>query len=196
MGWDRIEYQESAPCACGKGRLTRTTYREEDDWSCSRSGSSEETIECHECAQKYHIEHLIRHFFQPKWEGNGTSDTTYLVENGYSIQHKTSVQKLYFCRLEDEIVAKYTKDELLQVIEEMSLVRFSTRLQLRSSLEIVSLYSKRYKKKSLQPIMAFLKDCVDRYDTFEWNPVTVEAYYADEKRLADEGQKRLILLSN
>ena len=191
MGWDRIEYQESAPCACGKGRLIRTTYQEDDDWNRSRFGSFGETVECPECAQKYHIEHLTRYYSQPKWDGDGISDTTYLVENGYSLQYKTSVAKLSFHRLEEEIVAQYTKEEIVQAINDMQTARFSTRLQLPSSQNIVVLYNRRYKKKSLQPITVFLNDCVEKYDTFKWNPVTVKQYYENENRLVQEGQIKL-----
>ena len=94
MSWDRIEYQEAASCACGKGRVIRTAYQEDDDWNRFRSGSFGEEIECSDCSKKYHIEHLIRHFFQYKWDGDGISDTTYLVENGYSLNHKTKVEKI------------------------------------------------------------------------------------------------------
>ena len=108
MSWDRIKYQEAASCACGKGRVIRTAYQEDDDWNRFRSGSFGEKIECPDCSKKYHLEHLIRHFFQYKWDGDGISDTTYLVENGYSLNHKTKVENLPIYGLEESFVAYRT----------------------------------------------------------------------------------------
>ena len=191
MSWDRIEYSEAAPCACGNGRLIRTTFQEDDDRNRSRSGSFGEKIECPDCSKKYHIEHLIRHFFQYKWDGDGISDTTYLVENGYSLNHKTKVENPLVSGLEESIVASFTKEELLQSLEEMKSAKFSTKLQLPSSKHIVSLYFKRYKKKSLPGIIEYLQTCISKYDSFKWNPDTVKEYYEKEKQLAADGQQKL-----
>ncbi len=191
MSWDRIEYQEAASCACGKGRVIRTAYQEDDDWNRFRSGSFGEEIECSDCSKKYHIEHLIRHFFQYKWDGEGISDTTYLVENGYSLNHKTKVENLPIYGLEERFVASFTKEELLKSLEEMQSVKYSTKLQLPSSKQIVALYFKRYKKKSLSGIVEYLQICISKYDSFKWNPNTVKEYYEKEKQLAADGQQKL-----
>ena len=190
MSWDRVEYKETAHCACGKGSLSRTTYQEDDDWNRSRYGYFGETIECPYCSKKYHIEHLIRHFFQYKWDGDGCSDTTYLVENGFSINQKTEIEELKYCSLKETVVAKYTKEELMAAVEEMKTARFSTRLQLPVSKEIVGMYNKRYKKKSLPAIINFLQECLSEYDSFKWNPNTVNDYMAHERELAEEGLKK------
>lgn len=191
MSWDRIEFQEAASCACGKGRVIRTAYQEDDDWNRFRSGSFGEKIECPDCLKKYHIEHLIRHFFQYKWDGDGISDTTYLVENGYTLNHKTSVNGLSVNGLEESIVATFTQKDLLQSLEEMKSAKYSTKLQLPSSKQIVSLYFKRYKKRSLSGIIDYLQACIEKYDSFKWNPNTVKEYYEKEKQLAADGQQKL-----
>ena len=191
MSWDRIEYQEAASCACGKGRVIRTAYQEDDDWNRFRSGSFGEEIECSDCSKKYHIEHLVRHFFQYSWDGDGISDTTYLVENGYTLKHKTSVDSIPVNGVEENIVASFTKDELMQALAEMKSAKFSTKLQLQSSKQIVSLYFKRYKKRSLPRIIEYLQICIDKYESFQWNPDTIKQYHEREKQLAAKGKQKL-----
>lgn len=131
---------------------------------------------------------MIRHFFQYKWDGDGTSDTTYLVENGYSLNHKTKVENLPIYGLEESFVASFTKEELLKSLEEMQSVKYSTELQLPSSKQIVALYFKRYKKRSLPGIIDYLQACREKYDSFKWNPDTVKKYYEKEKQLAAKGK--------
>lgn len=44
MSWERTEYKEVAPCACGKGTIVRLAYTEDDDWNRSRGGIINEKL--------------------------------------------------------------------------------------------------------------------------------------------------------
>ena len=191
MSWDRIEYIEVSSCACGQGRLLRKYYQEDDDWGRSRSGYADETIECPQCRGKYHIEHLVRHFFQHKWDGDGVSDTTYLVENGFSVKHNTEVQKIMLSKLDEEIVATTIKDDIVAVIAEMKEVKYSTRLHSPNAQRIAALYFKRYKVKALPEIINFLQGCVDRYESYKWNTSTMATYLESENERVEKNQSLL-----
>ena len=188
MSWDRIEHKEIAKCACGNGYLHRVAYTEADDWNRIRSGCYDETIQCDQCKNKYHIEHLIRHCFQPKWVGDGVIDKTYLVPNGQTLQYKTEVEKL-FLEFDESLVASYSKEELLIALEEMMSVKYSTHLKNRISIDIVNRYYKKYKKKSLRQISDLVSQCLDCYDDYQWNKESANRYYEDQQHLINKNKQ-------
>ena len=111
MSWERTEYKEVAPCACGKGTIVRLAYTEDDDWNRSRSGIINEKIACENCRTQYHIEHVIRHYSCPSWKGDGISDKAYLVPNSLTIPEQIS-EKHFSFNVEEEIVSIYSYDEI------------------------------------------------------------------------------------
>ena len=94
MSWERTEYKEVAPCACGKGTIVRLAYTEDDDWNRSRSGIINEEIACENCRTQYHIEPVIRHYSCPSWEGDGISAKAY--DNSDWIMKTSNVERFFF----------------------------------------------------------------------------------------------------
>lgn len=180
MRWERTEYKEVAPCACGKGTIVRLAYTEDDDWNRSRSGIINEKIACENCRTQYHIEHVIRHYSCPSWKGDGISDKAYLVPNSLTIPEQIS-EKHFSFNVEEEIVSIYSYDEIKAAKADMMKNKYSTRLELENSRRIVSIYEKRYKKKRLAPIIDMLCSIEQQYDKYEWTPEKIAAYRDAEK---------------
>lgn len=78
----------------------------------------------------------------------------------------------------------------MKALAEMKSAKFSTKLQLQSSKQIVSLYFKQYKKRSLPRIIEFLQICIDKYESFQWNPDTIKQYHEREEQLAAKGKQK------
>ena len=190
MSWDRFEFTEVAQCACGKGYVVRVAYTEDDDWNRSRSGIINEEIACENCRTQYHIEHVIRHYSCPSWEGDGISDKAYLVPNSLTIPEQISEEQILFT-VEEEIVSIYSCDEIHAVKADMTKNKYSTRLELENSRRIVSIYEKRYKKKRLAPIIDMLCSIEQQYDKYEWTPEKIAAYRDAEKAKIRENEEKI-----
>lgn len=190
MSWDRIEYMETAVCACGKGMIVRRAYIEDDDWNRSRSGIIEEEICCDDCKEKFHIEHYVKHYFCPPWKGNGIVDQTYLVPNDLTIPHALS-EKDFFFSVDEQIVASYRLEEISAAKADMIRNKYSTRLELESSQQIVALYAKKYKKRSLTPIVELLNNIENQYSKYEWTPQRLEDFRNNEKLKIQENEQAI-----
>ena len=175
--YDRIE---TATCACGNGTVTQHSYMEMDDWNRTRSGVYGQEIQCEECKSKYHIEHITKYFFQPKWKGDGTITNYYLVPNGKTAMLNTSTKHFVF-NFTENCVAYHTIAELKDIIKDMQTNKFSTRLALSASKEVHKAYYKRYHKKGLPALIYILQDCVLNYDTYEWTYEKLNAFKVEEK---------------
>lgn len=191
MSWDRIEYDEFAKCKCGKGKVIRHMYREEDDWNRTREECTSEKIDCPECSSKYHIEHHIRYYFCMPWDEDGISDRVFLVPNGIKIPAVKTERSFSFHELDKDIVASIAISEIKVAINDMKENRYTTRLKLDSSKAIVSLYQKRCKKKSLNLIVPFLEEIIQNYDNYEWTLEKIEAYRKIERESIAENKKEI-----
>ena len=157
MSWDTVyDRLEKSSCACGKGSVLRHSYMRMDDWNRTDDGYYGEEIQCDYCSKKYHIEHYIRHFFGPSWEGDGISDIPFLVPIGMSLKHDVSPKYFNF-GLDEKIVSSYEKRNIQAVIDDMSTNKYSTRLTLNESRDIVNLYYRTYRKRSLPNIIKLYK---------------------------------------
>lgn len=190
VSWDRTEYKEIAPCACGKGMVVRLAYTEEDDWNRSRSGIIGEKIKCENCCAQYHIEHVIRCYPCPKWDGDGVVDKAYLVPNSIYIPAKISEKRFDFS-IDEQIVSTFSYEEIYAARADMIKNRYSTRLELESSREIVSIYEKRYKKKKLVPIVDMLSCIEQRYDEYGWTQEKLAAYREEEKEMIGANEREI-----
>lgn len=190
MSWDRTEYKEIAPCACGKGMIVRLAYTEDDDWNRSRSGIVGEKIECENCCAQYHIEHVRRCCPCPKWDGDGVVDKAYLVPNSTNIPAKISEKRFDFS-IDEQIASTFSYEEIRAARADMIKNRYSTRLELKSSREIVSIYEKRYKKKKLVPIVDMLSSIEQRYDGYEWTAEKLIAYREKEKEVIRANEQEI-----
>ena len=195
MSWERMyDRKEQAVCACGEGFVERNSYREGDDWNRFREGVENEEIRCDKCAEKYHIEHWIKRYNCMPWEGDGIIDTTYLVPNGKTLNVQTEPKRLpfeCFVNFNEQAVALYSKEDLQAAIEDMKTNKFSTRLSLETSKELVSAYFKDKKSKKLANIIVALDLCTKNYDNFEWTYVKVKEFRKEEAKLLKENKKEL-----
>lgn len=190
MSWDRTEYVETAVCACGKGTVVRHAYREKDDWNREREKIISEKIYCDACEKKYHIEHYVRYFLQPLWEGDGVMDRAFLVPNNYTIPAEIS-ERIFRFDLDEQIVATYCLEEILSAKSDMIRNKFSTRLERQSSKEIVKLFAKKYKKRSLSLIVELLSQIESRYEDYKWTPLRMEEYRNQEKIRIKENEQAI-----
>ena len=190
MSWDRTEYVETAVCACGKGTIVRHAYREKDDWNREREKIISEKIYCDACEKKYHIEHYVRYFLQPLWEGDGVMDRAFLVPNNYTIPAEIS-ERIFRFNLDEQIVATYCLEEILSAKSDMIRNKFSTRLERQSSKEIVKLFAKKYKKRSLSLIVELLSQIESRYEDYKWTPLRMEEYRNQEKIRIKENEQAI-----
>lgn len=187
MSWERTEYKEVAPCACGKGTVVRLTYTEDDDWNRIRSGIISEKIECENCRIQYHIEHINQNCSCPNWE---IGVRTYLVPNSICFPVRIYEKHFHF-NIDEKIVSTYSSDEIRTVIADMIKNKYSTRLELKSSLEIVLLYESHYNKRRLVPIIDMLKKIEWQYDTYEWTSEKMKAYRKEEKERIQTNEQKI-----
>lgn len=188
MSWDRTEYTETAICACGKGTIVRLAYIEDDDWNRTRGGIISEEICCTECKKKFHIEHYIQHYFCPPWKGDGIIDRTYLVPNNFTIPSVLSEKNFCFS-VDEQIVANYYLEEISAAKADMIRNKYSTKLERKSSQDIVAWYEKRYKRRSLSPIVELLNNIESQYDHYEWTPQRLEEFRNNEKIKIQENKR-------
>ena len=191
MSWDIIEYDEFSNCACGKGKVVRHMQQRDDDWNRSETRCLGEEIHCADCAKKYHIEHHIRHYLCMPWKGDGISDRAFLVPNGISIPSYVGIRSFNFSEIDKKIASIYTLEEINASLNDMQTNKYTTRLQLKSSCEIVDLYYHRYKKKSLNLIKPVLETIIQNYDKYEWTPETITEYRTTEEKDLSKNNKAI-----
>lgn len=186
--------KEQAVCACGEGFVKRNSYQEGDDWNRFREGVENEEIRCGKCAEKYHIEHLVKRYNCMPWDGDGIIDTTYLVPNGKTINIQSEPKRLpfeCFVNFNEQAVALYSKEDLQAAIEDMKTNKFSTRLSLETSKNLVSAYLRDKKSKKLANIIKALDFCIENYDNFEWTFAKVKEFRKEEAKLLKDNEKEL-----
>ena len=191
MSWDSFEYDLSAKCACGNGIVIRHILQRDDDWNRSETRCLGEEIHCADCAKKYHIEHLIRHYFCMPWDGDGISDRAFLVPNGIHIPKYKEKRIFSFSRIDEQIAADVPLKDIKASINDMQTNKYTTRLELGSSREIVLLYQRRYKKKSLKMIIPVLETIIQNYDKYEWTPETITEYRITEEKELSKNNKEI-----
>ncbi len=181
MSWDRYEYDEQSPCACGKGRVIKHRYMEDDDWNRIRSGTLGYDIECPVCKNKYHVQSITRHYFCLPWKGSGVDTREYLVPVGVNLPSPIQESTIQTQTIEEDIASKFTVFELTKVLKDMNDSKYSTRVQLENSKTIVRMFERYEHYKSLSKIIPILQSVIQKYDTFQWHPDTVADYYRREE---------------
>lgn len=190
MSWDRFDYTEIALCACGNGNIIRHAYTEYDDWNRQRDGITSEEIKCDNCSHKYHIEHHVRYYQCHSWDGDGIVDKTYLVPNGITIPNELSKKDFHF-KLDEQIVSQFSLTEISAAKSDMLKNKYSTRLELQISRDIVELFFKEYKRRSLPPIIALLKDIENNYGHYEWTSERLKKYRNNEENQIAERKQAI-----
>lgn len=191
MSWNRIEYNEKAACACGEGYIIRHMYRDEDDWNRIRGGCKGIDIDCPECKAKYHIQTITRHFVQYSWDGDGISETVYLVPNGVTIPSTVEERCFSFSDFKENAVSTFTENQLREAYQDMLENKYSTRLQNDVSKKLVEKYYKRYKKKNLQSICVEIEEAIRNYHRYEWTPERILDYKNAEKERIKKNREEI-----
>lgn len=187
MSYDRMrEYLQQAPCACGKGIVVRTYYYEMNDWNQTREGYDNYHIQCDDCKSKYHIETTPSHYNCPRWDVDGIITDSFLVPLGKTLHLKSKLSRSFSYRFNDCCVSDYPLDVIKTVIADMKENKYSTRLTLDASKEIVDRYFRSYKKKSLPAIINILQECVDNYSSYEWTYEKMQEYKKELQKETDE----------
>ena len=148
-----------------------------------------EEICCDNCKTKFHIEHYVQTHFNSK-EGYVTYKKIYLVPNGKTIHLNISPKDFHF-RVDEEIVSRYSLDEIIQAKTDMQQNKFSTRLQLDISKNIVSLYYNYHRKKRLGNIINMLQSIEDNYNQYKWTPSTLKQFRNQEKIEIEKNSKQI-----
>lgn len=196
MSWDRIDYIAEVKCPCGRGIIQRKYYERWNDWNQHDGGIEEEKILCIDCSQKYHIEHIIKHFSCPKWDGDGVSDTTYCVPNDIRLNAFDMGKKNanMFYSFEEEIVSNFSKDELKYALDEMYVKKYSTRLNDDVSKKVMRCFELHFNTKRFRFYYETLKRIIEKYDeyikSYQCTKKQIDAFEQEEQgRLAKEKEK-------
>lgn len=180
MGWDRYNFDEQSSCACGKGKVIKHCYCEDDDRNRSRTGRTGVDIECPDCKLKYHYDSIIRHRYCPSWKGDGFYTHEYLVPIGLDIPKVIEERSYFGYNIDEKIVCSVTKSELQDIIKDMKENRYSTRVKMIQSKAIICICEKRLCTKSLNKIIPILQEIYNSYEQYQWNPDTIAKYKQQE----------------
>jgi len=96
--------------------------------------------------------------------------------------------------IDEQIVADYSLEEIAEAKADMIRNKYSTRLERKSSREIVKLYAKRYKKRSIPPIAKLLEDIENKYKKYEWTPQRLSEFRRKEKIEIQENERAIASL--
>lgn len=191
MSWDRWDYDEESLCACGKGKVIKHSYREDDDWNRAREGVTGVDILCPYCKSKYHYGSITRHYFCMPWDGDGISIKEYLVPNGFEIPKVITPQSYFGNNVKERIVCQVTKEELQAVIEDMKSNKYSTRVKMDKSNTIIGICEKGLNTKYLKKIIPILEEILASYEQYEWNPDTIAEYKRQEAERIKQNEKNI-----
>ena len=193
MSWDKYEYLKKYKCPCGNGVVELHFERLDDDWNRTEIHYEGAKILCHVCKNKYHVEALTRYYSCPSWIRDGHSTSYYMISNGMKIPKVITKKSdfAYFNNLKEEIINKVTKQDLIDVIADMEKNRYSTRIDLANSKQIVRIFYKQEKHKSLKTILPVLQELLSTYDEYKWNPETIASDRKNEKHMIEENEKHI-----
>lgn len=178
MSWDRTTYNEYSSCKCGKGKVVRHMYYEQDDWNRFRDGCTGEEILCTDCSKHYRIYHLKNYHH----DGIIEKDKMLLISKDMEFPVQITEKSFYFSELDKEIVANIALTDIKAAINDMKTNKFNTKLTLYSSQRIVQIYYSNYKKTRLNLVIPVLEKIVQNYESYEWTTEKIEEYRIEEKK--------------
>ena len=110
-----------------------------------------------------------------------------------SFPQPISERSFYSPHIEEEIVASFPLDDIKAAANDMIVNRYTTRLRLSVSKQIVSVYYKRFKRKDLSLIVPILNKIITNYDSFEWTFDKIAEFRQKEKEAILENNKAIKL---
>lgn len=93
--------------------------------------------------------------------------------------------------LDEQIVSQFSLTEISAAKSDMLKNKYSTRLELQISRDIVELFFKEYKRRSLPPIIALLKDIENNYGHYEWTSERLKKYRNNEENQIAERKQAI-----
>jgi len=187
MSWDDFYYIATTRCPCGKGIIKQKSWKREDDWNREEHGELKPIILCSECKKQYHIEN------------------NYIVPNDISLgqfdlaSHVTYSQSCSIeYTLEEEAVSHFTKDQLVNAINDMQNHSWSTQITDEITLSVIDYFGWQFGKR-LKNIIKGIQPIVDDFDrlhqSYTEKKQQIEYYHEQEciriKRDVESENQRL-----
>lgn len=155
----RIPYK--ATCACGNGFLRFYKINLSNDFGQAREEETPVELVCDCCQKKYHYE---------CFPGGHYYGGHYLVPNGLSFPKQAPKwNEKYRYSDEEKLVQKYTKNDMKAILADMAAAKHGwiKNLETPAAREFANEWDFRYKKRSLYPMITYLKKCLGNYDTLK-----------------------------
>lgn len=143
-----------AKCACGQGFLRFYKIYLSNDWGQEKESATSVELFCECCKNKYHYERA---------EGKD-----YLVPNELSFpKQKAHLDHKYDYNEKEIFVQNYSKADIEAMVSDMTAPkhRYIKNLENNAAIEFATEWSFRHKKKSLSPMVLYLKNILKEYDT-------------------------------
>ncbi len=141
-----------ANCACGNGYLRYYKVYESNDWGQNRDYKTNIEVVCNHCQNRYRY---IDEYLIP----NELSYPTKPTEARWGVNYTE----------EEEIVNKYSKEEIELIIVDMTAPKhtYIKNLQYPKAVEFAQRWYSRTKKKTLAPMVNFLRGILAEYDNID-----------------------------
>lgn len=157
-----------AKCACGKGFLRYYEISLSNDWGQIRESSTPIEWFCDECKKKYYYKSI---------RGND-----YLVPNELSVPEEVGwLDAKYRYNEKENLIQKYSKNDIEDIIADMTAPkhRYIKNLENKLAIEFANNWVRRYGKKSLKPMVSYLRNILSEYDS-------LKASYEQKKPFVDQ----------
>lgn len=159
-----MSYQEDyrepykSRCACGKGFLRYYKVYLSNDWFYEKEEYTKVELICNDCKEKYYYQdgYLVpKNLILPK------------LPERYSDEGFT---------YEEKIVREYDKDTIKNMIEDMTAKGhiYVKHLKNKTAITFANLWIRKYKKKSLKPMIECLQNILNKYDDLYENYIQKE----------------------
>lgn len=172
-----------AKCACGQGFLRFYKIYLSNDWGQEKESRTSVEVICDYCRNNYH------------YESNYGAD--YLVPNGLSFPKKEiQLNPKYRYAEKEDFVRKYEKCTIEDMIADMTAPkhRYIKNLENAAAIEFANQWFERYRKKSLLPMISYLKSILQAYDSLKANYEQKKPYvdkYHSECRKIEQLQRQV-----
>ena len=174
----------SSPCACGKGYLKYYKVYESNDWGTERDYTTPVEIICDYCESNYYYKKIY--------------GEDYLVPNRLTFPKETpSLNKKYRYSSDEAFVTKHTKDEILNMIADMTAQghRFIKDLTYLPAIKYANNWAFYTKKRSLSPMVTYLKRIQQEYDSLK-ESVDKRPYVDQHQQKCNDENQKIIEIEN
>lgn len=184
MSYDEISRKPyKAKCACGHGFIRYYRVVESNDWGTERESNTAAEIHCDQCKTHYHCERYDYDY--------------YLVPNGLSfprMMYPLDRKKDY--NDAEIFIQKYDKAVIEEMLADMTAPkhRFIKDLTYRPAIEYASMWAFRFKRKSLEPMIDYLRAIHSSYDEIEKSCEKKKPYVDEYNRKKQEREQEALFV--